>query len=80
MTIGFWGDSITYGAQDSEALGWVGRIRKLLSVDNYRELYNFGVCGDTSESLLERFQEEAIKVKPDIIMFAVGVNDSKYHA
>ncbi len=30
MEIGIWGDSITYGAGDSEALGWVGRLRKSL--------------------------------------------------
>ena len=59
---------------------WDGLGGYVNSVDNYRELYNFGVCGDTSESLLERFHVEATKVRPDIIVFAVGVNDSKYHA
>jgi lysophospholipase L1-like esterase len=41
MTIGFWGDSITYGSCDSEGLGWVGRLRRSVSVEDYRQFYNF---------------------------------------
>jgi lysophospholipase L1-like esterase len=78
MTIGVWGDSITHGSCDSEALGWVGRIRKALPTDDYNHIYNFGVCGDTSTDLLDRFAIEAKAIKPDHIVFAIGINDSKF--
>ncbi len=82
MTIGVWGDSITYGAGDSEALGWVGRLRKALPTGGMGdiEVYNFGICGQTSTDLLARFDSEADGVKPNIVMFAIGINDSKYLA
>lgn len=78
MEIGIWGDSITYGAGDDEALGWVGRVRKSLFNESETEVYNFGVCGDTTENLLKRFSVEAKGIQPDKIVFAVGINDSKY--
>ncbi|MDP2630727.1 MAG: SGNH/GDSL hydrolase family protein [Candidatus Uhrbacteria bacterium] len=78
MEIGIWGDSITYGAGDSEALGWVGRLRKLLEKGDDVGVYNFGICGDTTDDLLKRFSVEADAIKPNIIVFAIGINDSKY--
>lgn len=79
MKIGIWGDSITYGDGDSEALGWVGRLRKKIeATDDLAEIYNLGVCGDTSKELLERFALEADSIHPDSITFAVGTNDAKY--
>ena len=80
MEIGIWGDSITYGAGDSEALGWVGRLRKSLETKDGIGVYNFGVCGDTTDDLLKRFSVEADAIKPNIIVFAIGINDSKYPA
>ena len=78
MEIGIWGDSITYGAGDSEALGWVGRLRKLLEKNDDVSVYNFGICGDTTDDLLKRFPVEADAIKPNIVVFAIGINDSKY--
>lgn len=78
MQIGIWGDSITYGGGDLEALGWVGRLRKFLDEKNFGEVYNFGVCGDDSEGLLKRFSVEATSIKPAIVVFSIGINDSKY--
>lgn len=78
MTIGVWGDSITFGSCDSEALGWCGRLRKSLPLDDWSELYNFGICGETSADLLKRFEIEADAIKPSNIIFAIGINDSKY--
>jgi lysophospholipase L1-like esterase len=80
MEIGIWGDSITYGAGDSEALGWVGRLRKTLEAAADVGVYNFGVCGDTTDDLLKRFAVEAESIKPNSIVFAIGINDSKYPA
>lgn len=78
MEIGIWGDSITYGAGDSEALGWVGRLRKSLETKDDIGVYNFGVCGDTTDNLLKRFSVEADAIKPNVIVLAIGINDSKY--
>ena len=80
MKLGIWVDSITYGAGDSEALGWVGRLRKSLEAVADVGVYNFGVCGDTTDDLLRRFSVEADAIKPNIIVFAIGINDSKYPA
>ena len=78
MKIGIWGDSITFGSCDSEALGWAGRLRKTLPTDDYNQLYNFGICGETSEDILKRFDTEAKAIGPDKIVFATGINDSKF--
>ncbi len=78
MKIGVWGDSITYGECDSEALGWVGRLRKSLVTMDGTKVYNFGVCGDTSEDVLKRFKIEAEGVEPEVVVFAIGLNDTKY--
>ena len=80
MEIGVWGDSITYGECDSQALGWVGRLRKSLLMDRDASVYNFGVCGDTTEDLLKRFKVEADSIQPDKIVVAIGINDTKYPA
>lgn len=78
MEIGIWGDSITYGECDEEALGWAGRLRKSYSVDEYVGVYNRGICGDTTEDLLKRFDVEYESIEPAIVVFAIGINDSKY--
>jgi lysophospholipase L1-like esterase len=78
MEIGIWGDSITFGSCDSEALGWAGRLRKTLPPDDSNQLYNFGICGETSEDLLRRFDIEAKAIGPGRIIFAFGINDSKF--
>lgn len=79
MDIAVWGDSITYGSCDLEALGWVGRLRKTREADtDFSAVYNRGVCGDTSEGLEKRFETElaGIVFPPDVIAFAIGMNDA----
>lgn len=71
MDIGVWGDSITYGAGDSKALGWVGRLRKSYDKDSEVNVYNFGVCGDTTNDLLRRFDGEAASVDPNVVIFSI---------
>ncbi len=78
MEIGIWGDSITFGAGDSDGLGWVGRLRNQLFLSDDVSVYNRGVCGDTSQDILKRFKVEAESIEPDKIIFAFGTNDSKY--
>lgn len=79
MDIGVWGDSITYGSCDSEALGWVGRLRRARDADkDYDATYNYGLCGDTSDNLLSRFGNEfdSNVYGVELIIFAIGLNDS----
>ena len=78
MEIGIWGDSITYGQCDPEGLGWVGRLRRFLPTGDSTSVYNFGVRGDTTVGLLKRFAVEADSIEPDVIVFAIGINDSKF--
>lgn len=78
MTIGFWGDSITYGSRDEEALGWVGRVRRSLPVTEHNTVYNFGICGNNTFDLLRRFSVEAEGKEFDKIFFVVGTNDAKF--
>ena len=82
------GDSITYGAWDVQG-GWVARLRnyldkKVLSSD-YKEfylVYNLGVSGDTSENVLNRFQNEIEQrfdpAQKTILLLAVGTNDAVF--
>jgi len=79
MDIGVWGDSIVYGSCDQEGLGWVGRLRKKITPNEDRTaVYNRGICGDTTKDLLARFPVEFSSIKPDVVVFAIGINDSGY--
>jgi lysophospholipase L1-like esterase len=74
-----WGDSITWGADDTEYGGWVNRLR--LFVENQGidvSVYNLGISGNTTEDLLRRFKAEAKIREVDVIVFAIGINDSRY--
>ena len=83
------GDSITYGAFDSESGGWVDRLKAFFFRDgrNYKySVYNVGISGDTTQDLLERFEFETQQRtkeddnKDDIIIFNIGTNDSGFLA
>ena len=37
-----------------------------------------GVSGDTSDDLIKRFPIECQSRRPDIIIIAIGINDSRY--
>lgn len=83
--ISVFGDSITFGRGNNLDRGWCGRLRKYFeSKDYYNCLNNLGVCGDTTNDLLQRFDVEAkarIKFIRDqdrhIIIFSIGINDSR---
>lgn len=78
MITAIWGDSITFGAGDQEGLGWPGRIRRTFASGDLQHVYNFGICGETSSDLIKRFDIERAATDPDRILFAIGINDSKY--
>lgn len=50
----------------------------LLDIEKYFEgevIYNNGICGDTSEMLLDTLYKRAIKYKPKKLFISVGSND-----
>ncbi len=78
-TICIFGDSITWGAWDPEKGGWGARLRSYFETNNVEiNVYNCGVSGDNTDDLLQRFKIEAIAREPNIIIFAIGINDSQY--
>jgi len=81
MKICIFGDSITWGASDTEKGGWANRLRYYFDNQESEDdivVYTLGVRGDTTTSLLKRVDAECEARKPDIIIFAIGINDSRY--
>ncbi len=73
------GDSITWGAWDKELGGWVNRLRLYFDNQNQEtEIYNCGVDGDYVGDVLKRFNVEAQARNPQIIVLAIGINDSPH--
>lgn len=82
------GDSVVHGECDELHGGWVSRLRMRLIEEKGREdvFYNLGVRGDGVRNVLNRLPEIAIRGNPhkrenkrkvpDILVFAVGLNDS----
>jgi len=75
MTICIFGDSIAWGAWDCENGGWADLLKKYLMAESVIT-YNLGISDDTTEQLLKRFDTEVEARNPDIIIFAIGINDS----
>ncbi len=80
------GDSIVFGNWDLEG-GWVQRLRKFvdqkIAASKFEikcPVFNLGISGDTTEELLERFENEIrpreLDEKETIILISIGINDS----
>lgn len=79
MNILIFGDSITWGAYDPEQGGWATRLRNYFEKKgNDINVYNLGVPGDTTTDLLERIEMEAKSREPNLIIFAIGINDAQF--
>ena len=87
MRVLAFGDSITYGAWDSQG-GWADRLKRLLHqryVDSGSttkvQFINLGIGGDTSTKILARLQSETnarySASWPDVFIFAFGTNDAR---
>lgn len=78
----FQGDSVTDVLRSREDLndlgsGYVNYISDILYSENIPcKILNRGVSGDTSALMLNRWNEDTINLKPDIINILIGVNDS----
>lgn len=81
------GDSLVYGAWDSQG-GWCDRLKrklhqlKLAGNDLKFQMFNLGIGGETSRSLLQRIKAEIqARHRPDwpaVIIVATGANDTRY--
>lgn len=77
-SICIFGDSTAWGAWDTEKGGWVNRL--WLHVANrdedYVEIYNLSISGGTTQTILDRFENEAKIREADALIFQSGGNDS----
>jgi len=74
------GDSVLWGWGLPFRIGWVNLLRNYIEdKSNFTmNLYDLGIDGETTEGILGRFNVESSARKPDMIIFATGVNDSAY--
>lgn len=86
MRVLVFGDSITQGFWDTEG-GWVARLRKYYDTKQLEDLrnrneptiFNLGISGGTSKTILSRFDAETqarSKGETMVFVFSTGVNDS----
>lgn len=88
MKILFQGDSITDCGRDRSNIHDLGRGYPKFSAEAISAKYpeiefefiNQGIGGDRAESLLARWETEAIAHDPDIISILIGVNDTWHNA
>ena len=77
MTIYIFGDSIVWGAFDFLGFGWARRIGSFLKKRFGIKTYVFGINGDDTQSLLNRFPADLKGASSYIVIFAIGINDSQ---
>ena len=71
------GDSITKGPSRYPGTGWVEKLESFLDKKKYK-VYNFGVCGEKSSDLLERFDIQTEKVNEgDIIPVRINSKNKR---
>lgn len=78
--INIFGSSITWGAFDERG-GWADRLKNYLMLkgrEDFSEVYNLGISGDSTDGLMRRFAIENEVRKPDMIIIDIGTNDSSY--
>ncbi len=87
MRVLIFGDSITYGAWDTEG-GWVDRLKRIAhtrTVDSKGQvklqIINLGIGGDTSTKILKRLSNEIDARKsaswPFVFVFTFCANDER---
>jgi len=87
MRVLVFGDSIVQGYWDTEG-GWVARLRRfydeqivkdLRRDEDYPSIFNLGISGGNSQTILDRFSNEVKARKntePLAVIICTGVNDS----
>lgn len=84
MRILFQGDSITDAGRDRQdprrlGNGYPHYAAQLLATrfpDSDLEFLNLGISGNRSVDLVERWQEDCIDRKPDVVSIMIGINDT----
>lgn len=74
------GDSVTQAAY--VRVSWVDLLKTFLEdkfPDDFVNVFNLGVGGNTTNDILKRFEGESLARTPTSIIFAVGINDSSLH-
>ncbi|MGD9657676.1 MAG: SGNH/GDSL hydrolase family protein [Methylocystis sp.] len=72
------GSSTIYGTADKECGGFVNRLRLWHdSIDARNRMYNLGIWGEQTPSLIQRLPLEAAARRPHLIMVYPGFNDSR---
>lgn len=78
--ITIFGSSSIYGTADSQLGGFVNRFRLWYeTIDARNRVYNLGIWGEQTSSLVERISREASVRKPHLIMIYPGFNDCRRH-
>ena len=88
MKILFQGDSITDADRNREDCHDLGKGYPKYAAECLREAHpeidfefiNLGISGDQTKDLVARWEEDCIKVNPDIVSILIGVNDTWHHA
>ncbi len=77
-SICIFGDSTAWGAWDMEKAGWVNRlwIHVGRRVEDYVIIYNLSISGGTTQTIIDRFENEAQIREADALIFQSGGNDS----
>ncbi len=73
------GDSVTQAAYVK--VGWVQLFQQYLEnkyKDDFVNVFELGIGGNTTDDILKRLQYEASSRNPNFILFAVGINDTKF--
>lgn len=76
FNICIFGDSIAWGFYDPIGGGWVTRLKNYYMKCSDVCVYNLGISGASTETLLRRLETEIKSRNPEIIIFAIGINDS----
>jgi len=77
--IAIFGDSIVWGAWDTEKQGWVNRLKAQIETqENWIQIYNRGISGENTNMLTTHLESECKALIPNIIIIAIGINDSYY--
>ena len=80
-TLCVFGDSTSWGAWDMEKGGWVNRLWfEVANRDDgrYVDVYNCSISGGTTETILDRFENEAIVRNAVALIFQTGTNDASF--
>lgn|SRR3990172_298354 len=80
MNICIFGDSIAAGWNDYKYGGWAALLKEYLVKTTEKDVYNLAINGDFTNYLLTHLEPELQARDPEVVIFAIGINDSEYLA